>query len=127
MNRFWRNLKFSFKIKKDDEKSKEVRSKMVGEVIARGGYISKHGKISEGFKLGEPKKNEKGHYRYEIKQQEEKMCKYCAFNTIIESEYKEYATDNSVVIGGYIRLGAHEEKIKINFCPFCGKDLADNR
>jgi len=64
---FIENVKFSLKIKKDDDNAKEARNKMVGEVIARGEYISKHGKIDNGFQLGEPKKNKNGHYRYKVK------------------------------------------------------------
>ena len=85
------------------------------------------------------------------------MCKYCdesAFNTIIESNYIEYASnicgkvcvwdqpyeiDNSVVFemrcgSGYIRLGDrsemncidHEDKIKVNYCFYCGRKLAQD-
>ena len=77
------------------------------------------------------------------------MCKYCEenkINTLIEDNKPEIAwdtyagvEDNSVVLEtrngiGYLRLGdredmeclGHGEKIKINFCPMCGRKLNNN-
>jgi len=82
-----------------------------------------------------------------------KYCEELAFNTIIESNYIQYGynvfgrvgiyatpqeEDNSVVFEmrcgvGYIRLGDRSDmncidsdnKIKIKFCPMCGRKLTD--
>ena len=82
-----------------------------------------------------------------------KHCEQGAFNTLIEKHITEYATniwgnfhkwdepienDMSLVFemrcgSGYLRLGDrsemqcidHGEKIKINFCPMCGRKLGD--
>ncbi len=62
-----RSVLSSLKIKKDDDTSKDMRSRMVGEIIARGEYINKYGKIDDDFKLGEPYRNELGQFRYKIK------------------------------------------------------------
>lgn len=82
-----------------------------------------------------------------------KYCEEDAFNTIIENKITIYADniwgsvhvydepdekDISVVFeircgSGYIRLGDrsdmqcidHDRKIKINYCPMCGRKLED--
>lgn len=56
--------------------------------------------------------------------------------TMLATTLSNFVDDNSVVIdirncGGYIRLGDrdemqcldHEEKIRISFCPMCGRKL----
>ena len=84
------------------------------------------------------------------------MCEYCkdgAFNTLIENDYEEYASnifgniwinevpnliDCSLVLeircgSGYLRLGDRgdmncidtDSKFKIKYCPMCGRELCE--